>query len=98
MAQGQRIIGHQELAGILVKQLGIHEGLWGLFIRFGFNAVNMPFQLPEGSRIALVPTAVVPLLEIGIQPFAELNDLCVDASKVNPRKGGKRSSTKARKK
>ena len=86
MVDGQRIVvGHKELAEILVKQQGIHEGLWGLFIRFGFNAVNMPFQLPEGSRIALVPTAVVPLLEIGIQPFSELNDLCVDATVVNPR-------------
>lgn len=98
MADGRLVTGHKELAELLVKQHDIHEGLWGLFIRFGFNAVNMPFQLPEGSRIALVPTAVVPLLEIGIQPFAELNDLCVDAAVVNPAPKKTRSASKARRK
>lgn len=95
MAVGPILIDHNELAKLLVKQHGIHEGLWGLFIRFGLSANNIPIQPPDGSNIVLRPAAVVSLLEIGIQPFAERNDLCVDAAEVNPKpKRSKRGTNK----
>lgn len=81
----QRIVSHREIATLLVKQQEIHEGFWGLFLRFGLQAINIPVQIPDSSRIGLFPAAVLPILEIGIQPFAELNDLCVDAAVVNPK-------------
>ena len=87
------IVSHKQLAELMVKELGIHEGFWGLFIRFGLQATNIPAQVPGGSQINLLPAAVLPILEIGVQPFAELNDLCVDAAVVNPkRKKGIRAS------
>lgn len=95
MAESPILIDHNELAKLLVKQHGIHEGLWGLFIRFGLSAANVPFQPPDGSNMILRPAAIVPLLEIGIQPFPERNDLCVDAAKVNPKpKSTKKGSSK----
>ena len=85
MADSPILIDHSELARMLVKQHGIHEGLWGVFIRFGLGAGNVPFQPSDGSNIVLRPAAIVPLLEIGIQRFSERNELCVDAAEVNPK-------------
>lgn len=98
----ERIISHQALAELLVKQQGIHEGIWGLFIRFGINAVNIPSRLAEDSPITLMPAAIIPVLEIGIQPFAEVNDLSVDAAVVNPKPKttmrGRKKATKTKRK
>jgi hypothetical protein len=101
MAENPIIVGHKEIAELIVKQQGIHEGLWGLFLRFGLQAANIPFQGRDGSQIRLFPAAVLPILEIGIQPFGELNDLCVDAAVVNPKprgKQGKKAATSKTKK
>ena len=84
---------HQELAEILVKQQGIHEGVWGIYVRCALGAMNV------GSTDAdLQPAAIVPVVEIGIQTFEKENNLTVDAAKVNPKpKGaGKKSRTKTK--
>jgi hypothetical protein len=93
MADSPIVVGHKALAELMVKQQGIHEGLWGLFIRFGLQATNIPVQLPNSSQISLFPAAVLPIIEIGIQEFAELNDLCVDAAVANPKPKGKKTRT-----
>ncbi len=79
------ICSFKEFAEMFVKQRGIHEGLWGIFVRFGIKALNVNFET-EGSSPVLTPTALVPLVEIGIQRFPEPNDYTVDAAVVNPRK------------
>jgi hypothetical protein len=76
----QVIFSFKELAEVLVKQQDIHEGLWGIYLKFGIAAGNAPG--PNGD---LLPTAVVPVMEIGIQKFDEANSLTVDASAINPR-------------
>jgi len=76
----------KDLAELLVKDQGIHDGYWGLYVRFGIGAANAG---PSGAD--LKPTALVPIVEIGLQRFEELNNLSVDAAQVNPKK----SSTKA---
>lgn len=82
MAQPTQVVfPFAELAEILVKQQNIHEGFWGIFVKFGIGAGNSPG--PTGS---LLPTAVVPILEIGIQKFDEANSLAVDAAEINPPK------------
>ena len=75
----QIVFTHKELAELLVKNQDIHEGLWGVFIEFGFNAANV--SDPTGS---MQPAAIVPVLKVGIQKFPAPNSLTVDAAQVNP--------------
>ena len=85
----------KELAEILVKQQKISEGYWGIFVKFGIQGTNL-----NVSQNELLPTAVVPILEIGIQKFDESNALTIDAStigKATPVKKEPTKNTKSRK-
>lgn len=77
------MFSYQELASLLVKAANIHEGLWGVVVRFGFGATNLNSPGPSGEEM-LTPTAVIPVQQIGIQRFDAPNNLTVDAAKVNP--------------
>ena len=70
-----------EIAEALVRTQRIHEGHWGLLVKFAVGAANVPG--PEGD---LVPTAFVPIKEMGLRKFDEPNSLTVDAAKVNPKR------------
>jgi len=37
------------------------------------------------SEAALMPAAIIPVLEIGLQKFEKVTNLSVDAAQVNPR-------------
>jgi hypothetical protein len=77
----QIVFKHKELAEILIKSQGIHDGIWGLFLRFGIGASNI-----GASEADLQPAAIVPVLEIGLQKFEKETNISVDAAKVNPLK------------
>jgi hypothetical protein len=77
----QIVFKHKELAELLVKSQGIHEGIWGLFLRFGIGGSNV-----GPSEADLNPAAIVPVLEIGLQKFEKETNISVDAAKVNPKK------------
>jgi hypothetical protein len=77
----QIIFKHKELAELLVKSQDLHDGIWGLFIRFGIGAMNI-----GASDTDLNPAAVVPVLGIGLQKFEKETNISVDAAKVNPKK------------
>ena len=80
MAEANQILySFKELASLLVKDRDIHQGYWGIYVRFGISAANA-----GASDSDLKPTALVPILEIGLQKFEELNNLSVDAAEVNP--------------
>ena len=79
----------QELATALVKEAGIHEGHWGILVRFGLNATNV-----GSSSQDLRPAAVVALSEMGLQRFPEPSNLTVDAAVVNPPKKPPRTRKK----
>ena len=80
MAESTQItFSHKEIAQMLVKHQGIHDGIWGLFVKFGIQGLNVG---EDESKI--VPAALVPLLAIGLQKFDKENALSVDAAKVNP--------------
>lgn len=83
MAEPNQIIyTFKEIAELLVQDRDIHEGYWGIYVKFGIKAAN------AGETDAdLRPTALVPVLELGLQKFDALNNLSVDASKVNPSRG-----------
>ena len=89
------VFDHLELAEILVKQQNIHEGLWGVYIEFGFAAANINTD-PSGKVLA--PGTLNFVQKVGIQRFPEPNNLTVDAAKVNPQQpvSTKRRSKKRR--
>lgn len=70
---------HKEVATALIKANGIHEGIWGVLVNFGLRGMNV-----GGSVDDLQPSAIVPVLSIGLQQFDKINNLSVDAAEVNP--------------
>ena len=72
---------HKEIVEALLKDQGITEGLWGIYIEFGIAAGNV-----GSDKDNILPVAVVPVKKIGIQRFPEENNLTVDASTLNPKK------------
>lgn len=71
----------KELATILIKREGIHDGLWCIHVRFGIRGANM-----GSSDEDVLPTAMVPILRLGIQKTDKRTNLTVDAAEVNPPK------------
>jgi len=62
----------------LVKQAGLHEGIWMPTFTFGRGATNLNF---EGH---LTPCAITPIVAVGLVRVEEMNELAVDAAEVNP--------------
>ena len=89
MAESTQIVfTHKEVVEALLRKHGIHEGIWGLYIKFGIRGANV-----EGSLSDIHPAAIVPILEIGVQKFDAENNISVDAAKVNPNSGRQTTST-----
>ncbi len=80
----QIVYTHKELATLLVKDRGLHSGYWGLYLKFGIGAMNIGH-----SPADFLPTAIVPVLEIGLQKFDKESNISVNAAEVNPAKGNK---------
>ncbi len=78
----QYTFSFKEIAEALVKQQGLHEGLWAIRVEYGLTAANI--GTVEGSKDA-TPAAIVPIIKLGIQRGSEDNNLTVDAAKVNPK-------------
>jgi hypothetical protein len=70
---------YKDIAEALVVKLDLHEGLWGIRVKYGIGAING--LGPDGK---VVPIAMVPLLGIGLQSFDVPGDLTVDAAECNP--------------
>jgi hypothetical protein len=87
MAEPTQItFSYQEIAELLIKKHDLHEGLWGIFMKFGLAAANI-----GANDNDLRPAAIVGVTEVGLQKFDKPTNLTVDASKVNPkRKSSKR--------
>jgi len=81
MAEASQItFSYKEVAEALVKNHDLHEGIWGLFVKFGLAASNI-----GPNETDLKPAAMVAVLELGLQRFDKENNLSVDAAKVNPK-------------
>jgi hypothetical protein len=80
MAEAQNYtFDYKEIVEQLIKKQGIHEGLWGIYMEFGIGAAN------AGPSVeTILPTAIVPVVKIGIQRFDKPNNLTVDAAEKNP--------------
>lgn len=79
----QIVFSHKEVAEALITQQGIHDGIWGLYIKFGIKGMNMGTS--DGD---LLPTAVVPILQIGLQKFEKVNNISVDAAQISKKQPG----------
>ncbi len=73
---------HKEVVEALIKQQGLHEGLWMLSVRFGIGAINV--HPPEGEKGQIAPAAIVPIVGIGLRKVDTLNPLALDAAQINP--------------
>ena len=80
--QTEIMFSHKELVELMIKRQNIHEGLWMLSVRFGMQATNFG-TAPDSSDV--LPTALVPVIGIGIHRADKLTNISVDASVVNPR-------------
>ena len=87
------LFSFQELATLMIKQQNIHEGIWGIYVKFAIGAVNAP-----DATGTFFPTALVPVKELGLQKFDASNNLTVDAAKVNPINRGKKAPNASQKK
>lgn len=79
----QYLFKHQETVTALIKQQGLHEGIWQLAVQFSFSAANISSSEPEGV-LALNPAVICPVIAIGLTKAIETTNLTVDAAVVNP--------------
>ena len=70
---------HREVVEALIKQQGLHSGVWSLYAEFGLAATNAGPSAEE-----LNPAVIIPLLKLGLTKAKEPNNLSVDAAVVNP--------------
>ncbi len=74
-------LSFKDIAILIIKDKGIHEGLYVPKMELAFGAGVDEFN--EGER---VPTIKVGIKSIGIEKVERSdNALCVDASEVNPK-------------
>ncbi len=69
----------KEIAELLVRHADVHDGLWGIEIKFGIQGTNIGTGPGD-----LLPAAIVPVIKLGLQRFEKPSNLTVDASKINP--------------
>lgn len=83
----QLVFTYKEVVEALLKQSQIHEGLWSLYVEFGLGATQV-----GSSDQDLKPTAIVPVVSLGIMKADKVNNLTVDASVANPSRAPKRAA------
>jgi hypothetical protein len=81
---GQIVFSYKEVVKALLKMQDIHDGIWGLFFRFGLGAANVG---PTDTE--LQPAAIIPILQIGLQRMDKESNIAVDAAQVNPETTGR---------
>jgi hypothetical protein len=79
--QTEIMFSHKELVTLMLKKQDIHEGIWMVSIKFGMQAANFGVA-PDGSDV--LPTAMIPIIGVGLHKTDKLSSIAVDASVVNP--------------
>lgn len=74
----QYLFSFKELAELMIKKQDIHDGLWAIYVKFGISAANISLSGAEFQ-----PTALVPVVELGIQKMDQQTPLTVNAAEVN---------------
>lgn len=73
---------HKEVVEALIRYNDLHEGLWSLYVEFGLAAANV--GPAPGQDVN--PSAIIPIVKIGLQKVKELSNIAADAAIVNPAK------------
>ena len=82
MPESERLtFTHAEVVEALIRHSDIHDGLWALYVEFGLAAANI-----NTGPDQFAPAAIVPVAKLGVQKVTKLDNLTVDAAKVNPKK------------
>jgi hypothetical protein len=81
----------KDLAALLVKHYGLHEGIFDLMIEYQFGAGAVG---PDKEHI--LPGVMIGIARIGLARATQLNPLTIDASAVNPSPKVRKKSTVAR--
>ena len=89
----QYLLKLEEVVELIIKEVGIHEGLWAVSVGMQMGAGNFG-PTPDQQ----FPGVAVTLANIGIQKVDEQvaalsPSRVIDAAKVNPKSNGKRKST-----
>jgi hypothetical protein len=72
-------VTHKELVEALIKHQNYHEGIWQLFVEFGISAANI-----KTGEDQISPSAIVPIVKIGLIKVETESPIAVDAAKINP--------------
>lgn len=75
---------YQELAELMIKNLDLHEGLWGLYVEYNLGAANIPVNPANPDPKVIAPASFAMVKSIGLQRFDAPNNLTLDAAAVNP--------------
>ncbi len=78
----QYAFSHKELGEILIRERGLHEGIWAVTFNIGMGVANLP--PPTGGDP--VPAAVISIISVGLQKVPQESPMSLDAAKVNPAK------------
>jgi hypothetical protein len=92
----QYMFDHKEVAELLVKQQGLHQGVWMLSLEIGQAAASVP--APDGKTF--FPAAIAMVQRIGLKKHdGPPSNLTVDAAKVNPspKKLGEKTTRRSKK-
>ena len=71
---------HKELVELIIRKNNLYEGIWSLSIKFGFTGSNV-----EAPGRPKCPGMICVVESIGICEVDEVDNLSVDAAKINPR-------------
>ena len=69
----------KEVVEALIKQQKLHEGLWEIHFEFGIKGANV-----GSTDDNLYPTALIPIVKMGLHKAEKENNLSVNAAEVNP--------------
>lgn len=78
-AREKFLLKPKELTEVLIKARGIHEGLWVIYMEFKLVGSNTG---PGDTE--MYPTAIVPVVGVGLQRVPKGTPMAVDAAEVNP--------------
>lgn len=73
------LLDYKEILTAIIKQQGLHEGIWQLHIEFGLAAANIATAEDQIS-----PAAILAVKRIGIMRIDKESPIAIDAAKVNP--------------
>lgn len=79
----------KEVAELMLRDVDMKEGLWGIYVKFGIQAASAGPGPEE-----LKPTAIVPILELGLQRMKEPSNLTVDAKDVAGKGPAKKATSR----